>query len=150
MKVDNHSPENRNLFFLGLICMVLSLVLIGFSLYIFPFVFFGINYSMPEFVYTFAHWVNFHHDIKGFTALLLFYLPFLVTGLIFGYISKKINNLIEQQSISREDLHLDDNKKVKKIDKDTVRTTVQIGLLVLGVILLLFIFEVVININMIR
>lgn len=97
MKYDGFQ-ENQKLFIFGIICLVLSISLLFFSIYILPFLIWDINYGVPSFLTVFI--VNMHDDY-GYSnpgAKFLLELLFLIPGLIAGLISYFISHYIDQQN----------------------------------------------------
>lgn len=93
----HHDFKHHNiLYVLDLICMSLAVGLVGFCLYIAPFVLFGYqSYDVPLFVMQVAHWYETHHGLKDFLLILIVFGPVILASAGFIYISRLISYYLE-------------------------------------------------------
>lgn len=127
--------QNSKLFVIGLLCLLISLSLFAFGLYILPYLLWNLSYNVPEFVYTTREWLkeyyNFTESGASWTIILFFIIPALITG----YISHLASNYIDNQihGIEREK-----STKISEIKKG-VRETFEFGFKILLLIILVLI-----------
>lgn len=89
---------NRKLFILGIICLILSIVLLLFSAYILPFLVWQLAYDVPEFIVHWLYWfqdeLRWPYNIGAWIIFLVFFVPGLIAGIISYYSSNKIDDEI--------------------------------------------------------
>ena len=97
METDRYE-KNHPLYIFGMICFLISMGVLLFSLYMLPYLMFGVLYDVPEFI---AFWREYLVSDLGMTdnhALMLIYLSFTFCWLLFGlgayYASIRIENAI--------------------------------------------------------
>ncbi len=97
MEPDRYQSNNK-LYIIGIICLVLSLSLFFFSLYIAPFLIWHLNYEVPSIVAilaaNFEQQYNFTEGQANTLVWFIFFIPSLITGYIAYYVSNRIDNQI--------------------------------------------------------
>lgn len=84
------------LYFLDLTCMVIAIGLIGFTLYIIPYVVLNYEgYDVPQFVIALDHWFDTHHTLSGSLTAFAIFGPLILASIAFLYIAKLIAFYIE-------------------------------------------------------
>lgn len=86
---------NNKMFLFGIICLVISLGLLFFSLYILPYLIWELSYGVPDFILTFLAKFedDYHYSVATSKTLvwLIFFIPCLVTGLISYFVSRYLD-----------------------------------------------------------
>lgn len=90
--------QNRKIFTICMISLLLSLSLFAFAFYILPNLLWDWNYDVPEIIFTWRMWfVNSYgfseRRAKGI-IFLIFFIPALITGMISYFTSNQIENEI--------------------------------------------------------
>lgn len=127
--------QNSKLFVLGLVCLLISLTLLAFGLYILPYLLWNWSYKVPEFVY---YWREGFKESYGFGdtgASWLVILIFIIPAIITGYISHFASNYIDNQ------LHGINQEKSPKFTeiKQGVQETLGFGFKILLLIILVLV-----------
>ena len=136
--------KHRVMFIIAIICMCLSIVLLGFSLYIFPHLFFNWNYDVPNLLRDLSAWYQYQYNMSYSKVPWAIFLPFFIIGIVFALITKYLNNVLEKDDITPEPA-----TKVKtKTALESFRLMSKIALLAALGLLLLFLLEKLINIDM--
>lgn len=90
--------QNSKLFVIGLICLLISLSLFAFGLYILPYLLWNWSYNVPEFVFVWREWLketyNFSDSGASWSMILIFIIPAIITGFISHLASNRIDNQI--------------------------------------------------------
>lgn len=94
---DQGFSEHQGLFVFGIICLLLSLGLIFFGIYILPFLFWDTNYGIPYFVTNFIIYFQEQYKYSSGASKAIVELFFLIPGLIAGLVSFFISNYIDKQ-----------------------------------------------------
>ncbi len=93
---------NTKLFIFGVICLVISLGLLFFSLYILPYFIWELGYNMPDFVLNMLamYQDDYHYTSAGSKTIvwLIFFIPCVITG----FISYFISNYLDKQTYGSE------------------------------------------------
>lgn len=99
---------NRTLFLIGIVCLILSLALILFSAFIFPFLLFGWIYDVPEFVIHWLHWfedeLRWSHNLSAWALFLIFFIPGIIAGIISYYSANRIDDEIYHMTPEQEEV----------------------------------------------
>ncbi|WP_115707260.1 hypothetical protein [Legionella sainthelensi] len=139
MEQDRFS-HNQKLYILGMICLLLSLGLFVFSLYIIPFFIWDLNYNVPYFILAlmnlFQEEYNYSVEASKVIVWLIFFIPSIVTGLISYAVSNYIDNQIYKAEQKNEENQGNIYKQEKRIMR---RESVAFSLKILG-LMILFIF----------
>lgn len=88
---------NKPLYILGMICLIGSMSLIMFSLYIMPRVFWNLHYDVPEFVTEWQVWLQEDQSWTLSSANWTVFGAFFVPGVLLGWISYLTSNRLEEQ-----------------------------------------------------
>lgn len=91
-----HSTDKNKVFIAGVICLVLSLGFILFSIYILPYLIFDLGYNVPEFLVDYIHLLQDKYAYSSFGSKFLVWLTFAVPGFIAGYASYYISHYLEK------------------------------------------------------
>lgn len=94
--------KEDKLFFGGLFSLTLSLFLIPFGLYLMPAAWFGLQYSVPDFILNFVLWmqVTFHTTYSW--AFVLVARLFVVPGIFFGVVTYLISWRLNKIKLEKE------------------------------------------------
>ncbi|PWY55265.1 hypothetical protein DGG96_12420 [Legionella qingyii] len=139
MEQDRFS-SNSKLYILGMICLVFCLGLFFFSLYILPFLAWGLNYNVPEVIMTLLSSLqddyNYSVGSSKFIVWLIFFVPSLITGLISYFVSNHIdNNLYKSELNIKEEQESPPSKQIGK----EIKESAGFGLKILGLMILIVI-----------
>lgn len=96
MEYDRYQ-QNSKLFVIGIICLLMSLALLAFGLYILPYLLWNWGYNVPEFVLSWREWLKEEYSYSDQVASWLVICVFLVPAIFCGYISQWISNYIDNQ-----------------------------------------------------
>lgn len=142
----NQYQQNNKLFITGVICLVLSLSLIFFSLYIAPNLIWDLNYDIPDFI---VEQISYFQDNYEFTTAgskfivwLFYFILGLITGMISLYISQKIDHIV-----LHDELHIENDEEQKPaIDvkgelKESAGLGAKIILLMVAIIVVIFLLQ---------
>ncbi|KTC93242.1 hypothetical protein [Legionella cincinnatiensis] len=145
MEQDRFS-HNHKLYILGMICLLLSLGLFVFSLYIIPFFIWDLNYNVPYFILALLNLFQEEYDysIEASKVIVwcIFFIPSIVTGLISYVVSNYIDNRIyktEQESEENQG-NLYNQEKRRARQESVVFSLKILGLMILF-IFLIFLFQ---------
>jgi hypothetical protein len=87
---------NSKLFIFGIICLVISLGLLFFSLYILPYFLFEWSYNIPDFILNLLakYQDDYHYTLAGskFVVWMMFFVPCVITGLISYFITRHLES----------------------------------------------------------
>ncbi|KTD00312.1 hypothetical protein OQJ19_16245 [Fluoribacter gormanii] len=139
MEQDRFS-SNSKLYILGMICLVLCLGLFFFSLYILPFLAWGLNYNVPEVILTLLSSLQDDYNYTVGASKLIVWLIFFVPGLITGLISYFVSNYIDN-NIYKSELNIKEEQEspsTKQIGKE-IKESAGFGLKILGLMILIVI-----------
>lgn len=140
----NRLNSDNQVFFFGITCLVLCLGFVLFSLYILPYMIWGLHYDIPAFILNLiARLVDHYHytPVSSKTMVwLLFFIPGIVTGLISYYVSHYIDsqNGLEPPLEEQEKL---DHAMIKKDIKESANLGLKILSLMIGVVLVILFIE---------
>ncbi|KTC90262.1 hypothetical protein OQJ18_04730 [Fluoribacter dumoffii] len=130
--------SNSKLYILGMICLVLCLGLFFFSLYILPFLLWGLNYNVPDFVLDLLSSLqddyNYTPGASKLIAWLLFFVPSMITGLISYFVSNHIDNNLYKSEMNIEEVS--EKPQGKQISKE-LKESAGFGLKILGLMILI-------------
>ncbi|AUH73092.1 hypothetical protein [Legionella sainthelensi] len=139
MEQDRFS-HNQKLYILGMVCLLLSLGLFVFSLYIIPFFIWDLNYNVPYFILAllnlFQEEYNYSVEASKVIVWFIFFIPSIVTGLISYVVSNYIDNQIYKAEQKNEENQGNLYRQEKRIMR---RESVAFSLKILG-LMILFIF----------
>lgn len=145
MEKDRFS-NNHKLYILGLVCLVLCLGFLFFSLFILPFLIWQLNYNVPDFI---SAILNLFQEEYGYSdessktiVWLIFFIPGVITGLISYLVSNYIDNQIYKPEVESEDNEENlRNREKKQARRESAVFSLKIlGLMILFVFLI-FLFQ---------
>lgn len=141
-----YNQQNNKLFISGIICLVLCLSLIAFSLYLAPNFIWDLHYDTPEFI---ANQIAYFDNDKEYTTAgskLIVWLCYFIPGLLFGvastYISQKIDRVV-----LHDELNIDTEAEeqaainVKEELKESAGLGVKIIVLMIAIIVIVFLLQ---------
>ncbi len=94
----SEKSSNNKIFIAGVICLVLSVSFLLFSIYIIPFLIWDMVYSVPDLVMEMISSLQDNYDYSSAGSKLVVWLLFFIPGLILGGISYYISNLIDRET----------------------------------------------------
>lgn len=89
--------ENKVMYIIGMVCMIISLSLFLFSIYILPVLLWNWSYSVPDYVIMWRENLRVYFGCSEFSAGGLLFLIMMVPALITGLVSHFISNAIDNQ-----------------------------------------------------
>ncbi|KTD54406.1 transmembrane protein [Legionella sainthelensi] len=145
MEQDRFS-HNQKLYIVGMVCLLLSLGLFVFSLYIIPFFIWDLNYNVPYFILAlmnlFQEEYNYSVEESKVIVWLIFFIPSIVTGLISYVVSNYIDNQIYKAEQKNEENQGNIYKQEKRImRRESVAFSLKILSLMILFIFLIFLFQ---------
>ncbi|HEN5600444.1 TPA: hypothetical protein U6322_002607, partial [Legionella pneumophila] len=99
--------ENSKLHILGIICLVTSLGLFFFSLYIVPFLIWQLDYDIPDFISNMIAYGEDEYYFSPITSKTLVWLIFFTPSIIMGYLSYYISNYIDKNYLEPQEKPLE-------------------------------------------
>lgn len=140
MEQDRYA-QNKGLFIISMICLLLCLSLLAFAMYILPALVWNWRYDVPEMVITMRESIRsqygFTETFAGLAVFLLFFIP----AMILGFISKSTSNNIEDHIYGIEHESKVNTEVIKRDVQQTVSFSIKILLLALAVIAAVFFVE---------
>lgn len=130
--------ENKMVFIVAMICLLISLTLITLSLYLLPFLLFKWAYQVPAFVPDFLEWLDDSYAITGMSASLLVFFIFFIPGIIAGIISKIASNSIENHIYGLGTKKEHNHEHLKEEVKATAGFGLKLVVIIICVFLVLF------------
>lgn len=101
MEYDRYK-DNHLMYIGGIISLVLCLACVIFSLYILPFLIFGLRYDIPHFILLLLDWLQVDYSLSYPTSALLVWFLFSIPGLNAGFISYYVSNDIDNRLLGLE------------------------------------------------
>lgn len=97
--ISSQEPQksDNTIFITGVLCLVLSLGLLLFALYILPFLLWDLSYDVPDFVTNLMAGLQDYYGYSIPTSKFLVWCLFVIPGLITGYISYYISHLLDER-----------------------------------------------------
>lgn len=140
--------NNHILYVLGIICLILSLTLFFFSLFIAPFLLWHLSYDVPGIIdgliAVFEEDYNYSTAASKALVWLIFFIPSLITGFVAYYISNHIDNqILHIETIVDEEEIKTDSLDAKRQLRESISIGFKIILLmivIVGVALMLQVF----------
>lgn len=132
--MDTNNNQNNKLFIFGIVCLVLCITFILFSLYIIPFLIWNLNYNVSAFVITliayFEDTYYFSEPVSRFIVWLILFIPGLIAGYLSYLISHKIDNKVLGLEPYTEETEEEVVQRTERIKKD-LKESAGIGLKIL-------------------
>ena len=125
--------KNGKLFVIGMIALLICLMLLAFSVYIFPSLLLQWNYSVPSFIFNWREWIKETYDLTYSGASWIIFLILIILAFICGYISYWASNYIDNQIYGIKNGSKEETQT--EVRKD-LQTTVSFGFKVLLLIVL--------------
>ncbi|QMT60254.1 hypothetical protein [Legionella sp. PC997] len=151
MEQDRFS-QNSKLYILGMICLVLCLGLLFYSLYLLPYLAWGLNYNVPEMVMTLLSSLqddyNYTVGQSKLIVWLMFFVPSLITGLISYFVSNHIdNNLYKSELKPQEEQENPPSKQIGKEIKESAGFGLKILALMILIVMAIFFLQYLIQVT---
>lgn len=149
MPVDRYE-QNRMLFIIGILCLIVSLSLITFSLYILPTMLWSWLYSTPEFLFIWRENLTETYGYTETSSGLIVFLIFFLPGAFAGLLSVLISNRIDKQALGlivKEEDTSEPQSRVSQEIKESFGFGAKIFLLSLGVILAVWLLNWLLSTN---
>ncbi len=89
--------DNDGAYWIGLLCSMLGLGLLGFMLYVAPVIFWGVHFDVPEFVIRLQHWYQHHHNLTGTLTALMLFLPIIIAIIVLFFIARRIDTSLSPE-----------------------------------------------------
>ncbi len=86
----------------AIICAIMSLFFLGFTLYLIPHILLGSDFAMPGIFVRYVQWLELHHRLSGILLFITLALPFVIAGLFFFALGKGMTNRFEKSEIGQE------------------------------------------------
>ena len=137
--------NNNKLYIVGIVCLVLSLGLLLFSLYILPYLLWELNYNVPSFIIDLLETLqdDYLYTPSGskWVVWLIFFIPSVITGfisyLVSNYIDNKIYGIQSKSAESGEKLTAEEIQKQIKESASLGGQILALMVLIVVVILLI-------------
>jgi hypothetical protein len=142
MEYDRYQ-QNHSLFIIAMSCLVLSMGLFGFSIYIAPALIWEIHYNIPPFVINWREILHLEYEYTEKASAWLVFLTFFIPACIAGYIAYLTSNQLENQVYHIEP-ETPDPTVVEERSEDLRESTglgLKIFLLIVMVIIVTVIFQ---------
>ncbi|HAU3942032.1 TPA: hypothetical protein ACT96X_002943 [Legionella pneumophila] len=138
--------NNNKLFVLGIICLIIFLVLFFFSIFIMPFLIWGLHYNVPDFVSNMIAYLEdkYYYSLPTSKTLvwLVFFIPSLIAGYLSYYISLYIDkkNFLKEKSIKEEQVKENSSETNEQI-KESASLGFKILILMVAILVVLFLLQ---------
>ncbi|HHL3494055.1 TPA: hypothetical protein ACQ53F_002923 [Legionella pneumophila] len=138
--------DNSKLSVMGIICLIIFLVLLFFSLFIMPFLIWELHYNVPDFVSRMIAYLEdtyyYSSPVSKILVWLTFFIPSLITGYFSYYISQNIDkkNLLKDANIDEEQSKEASSETNKQI-KESASLGFKILILMASIILIIFLLQ---------
>lgn len=96
MEYDRYQ-QNHSLFIIAMICLVSSMALFGFSLYIAPALIWDFHYNIPLFVLNWRETLHIDYEFTERASAVIIFLSFFLPACIIGYLAYLTSNQLENQ-----------------------------------------------------
>ena len=127
--------QNSKLFIIGIICLLLSLSLFAYSLYILPYLLLGWVYDVPEFIMSWQEWLKQEYNFSELSAAWLIFLTFIIPALLCGYISYRTSNEVDNEIYGI----VPEKTETEQQETSNVRETLGFGFKVILLIILVLV-----------
>lgn len=89
--------QNSRAFVSGMMCLLISMTLLAFSLYLLPFLVLSCVYNVPDFIINYCQWLidNYGYSQRG--AGIIVFLSLFLPGLMAGWFSCTASNNIDDE-----------------------------------------------------
>lgn len=128
---------NNKLFIFGVICLVTSLGLLFFSLYLLPYFIWELSYNVPDFILGFLATLqdDYHYSSAGSKTVvwLGFFVPCVITGIISYFVSHYLDNKIPGIAPEVEP----EQEKPEGETQKQIKESASLGLQILGLMVII-------------
>lgn len=111
---EDRFEHNHLLFIVCMLSLITSLSLLGFSLYLLPHAFWGFNYALPEFVFSWEEYLTDDYGLNPMGAKRWLFLFFFISGLITGLVAYFTSNKIENELVELQEKKEYEDKEAKE------------------------------------
>ncbi|KGP63817.1 membrane protein [Legionella norrlandica] len=130
--------ENSKLHIVGIICLVISLGLFFFSIYIIPYLIWGLYYDVPDFVSNMISYAEDQYYYSTATSRVIVWLIFFVPSLITGYFSYYISNYIDKKNLKlTEEFEEKAQEELKSKSLGQIRDSTILGIKIILLMILI-------------
>lgn len=135
--------QNSKLFIIGLICLLSSLSLFFFSLYIMPYLIWSWSYNVPGFIISLREWLKQSYNYTNSGASWLIISTFLIPAIICGWVSYRASNSIDNEiyGIKREKISIEYSEELKRDVQETFSFGSKLFLLIILVIVAVLVIQ---------
>ncbi len=146
MEYDRYG-HHKKLYILGIICLLLALIFLFFSIYIIPFLLWNFSYDVPGLIHQSIAYLQ---DQYGFTLIKsksTVWLSLLALSATTGYISYRISNYIDNELLEQLELQEENSLPQKRNQLlDSVVLMIRILVLMFLIVLMVLVLEQLIRI----
>lgn len=137
MEPDRYAA-NHKIYILGMICLILSLSFLFFSLYIVPFLIWELDYDVPLLVVNLISVLKENYNYSLGASKLIVWLLFFIPGLIAGFISYRTSNYIDN-TIYHLNSTADENQDQKRVSehRQELKDSSSLALKIIGLMILI-------------
>lgn len=125
---------NSKLFFFGITCLVISLGLFFFSLYILPYFIWELSYNIPDFILNLLAMFqdDYHYTSAGSKTIvwLMFFIPCVITGLISYFVSR----YLDKKMYETETTPIEEEKPEGEVQRE-IKESASLGGKILGLMI---------------
>lgn len=97
-------------FTVGMLCLILGVGLLGFCIYLLPYMLINLHYSVPTFIVATQAYLAEHHGIHGLLQIWVVLLPLILAACMFLYLAREYTLTIEDEEAQLEQIKTDTNK----------------------------------------
>lgn len=133
-----NTNQNNKLFIFGIICLVISLGLLFFSLYILPYLIWEFNYDVPDFIITLIS--NYQDNYYSLTASkTIVWLYFFIPAVFFGFVSYFVSNYIDKHTPELQNPEEEEQKQESNLNRESLKESASLGGKLIAIIILIFV-----------
>lgn len=136
--------QNKNLYVVGMVFLIISLSLFAFSAYILPHLLLKWRYSVPEFISHWRQWLQMQHQYSEEMASLLIFLFFFLLAFFSAVIAYATSNRIDDEIYTTETSVEPARAETINENKKTLMLVLKITIIILVAILMVTVFELLI------
>ena len=142
MEYDRYQHNNK-IFIIGLLCLLVSLSLLAFSIYILPYLLWNWTYNVPGFILDWRERLKEFYNFTDSGASWTIFLIFIIPAIICGYISQLTSNYMDNQieGVKPETTTPEPPIEVKGDIQETIGFGLKIFLLIILVLVLVALLE---------
>lgn len=133
---------NSKAFVISMVCLLLCLTLLAFSLYLLPYLIWNWNYDIPESIFIWHQWLKDQYNFSDSAVHFIIFLSFFIPAVITGYIAYRLSNEIDKEVLG---LTTPETKIKTEVAREQLNASMTLGFRLLIIILLIiaavFLFE---------